>query len=193
MAVIVVGGHARNVGKTSVVTGLISAFSQYSWTAIKISSHRHSEFSDKEVGGIHDEKDRGGGSDTSRFLAAGAARSLWARMGADNDERILCQLMPIIQNDPFVIIESNSILKFIRPDIYVLVLRCDVEEFKDSAKQTFNRADAVVVLNSESFPPAWQDLPVDALKSTPVFTANDPQNVPKGLIDFIGARLAKTH
>ena len=44
MPIIVVGGHARNVGKTSVVAGLISAFPQYSWTAIKISSHQHQEF-----------------------------------------------------------------------------------------------------------------------------------------------------
>ena len=49
MAVIVVGGHSRNVGKTSVVAGLISAFSRYSWTAVKISWHRHAEVFDGEI------------------------------------------------------------------------------------------------------------------------------------------------
>ena len=36
--IVAVGGHSRNVGKTSVAAGLIYAFRKYSWTAIKISS-----------------------------------------------------------------------------------------------------------------------------------------------------------
>jgi hypothetical protein len=195
MAIIVVGGHARNVGKTSVVVGLISAFSKYSWTAIKISSHRHREFSDKEVEEICEEKDRGGSSDTSRFLAAGASRSIWAQVGKDNSESILAKLIPIIQTDPFVIVESNYILKFIRPDLYVLVLRSDVEEFKDSAKETFNQADAIVLMNPGSSSPAWKGLPEDALENIPIFAATDPRSIPKELIDFVQSRIgsAKSH
>lgn len=188
MAIIVVGGHARNVGKTSVVTGLISAFPQYSWTAIKISSHRHKEF--EEVDGIFEEKDSAGGSDTSRFLAAGAARSLWVRIGEDNAESILEKLIPIVQDGSFVIIESNYILKFLRPDLYVLVLRRDVEEFKHSAKETLSQADAAVLLNPDSSPPVWNEIRGDdALKNIPIFTATDPQNIPQRLIDFVQARL----
>jgi len=186
MAIIVVGGHSRNVGKTSVVAGLISAFPQYSWTAIKISSHRHEEF--KEVDEIYEEKDRAGGSDTSRFLAAGASRSLWVRIGDDNVESILEKLIPIIQTNPFVIIESNYILRFIRPDLYVVVLKYDVDEFKESAKKTLSQADAVVLLNPDSSPPAWEALSSDALQDIPIFAAANPQNIPKELIDFVQSR-----
>lgn len=189
MAIIVVGGHARNVGKTSVVAGLISAFPQYSWTAIKISSHRHSELLDKDADEIFEEKDRGGSSDTSRFLAAGASRSLWARMSEDNTESTLQKLIPIIQTDPFVIVESNYILKFLRPDFYILVLRRDVEEFKDSAKETLNQADALVLVDSGCSPPAWKGLSSDALQNIPLFTASEPQSIPKGLIDLIQSRI----
>ena len=33
---LVVGGHSRNIGKTSVVEGLIRRFRQKKWTALKI-------------------------------------------------------------------------------------------------------------------------------------------------------------
>jgi len=187
MAIIVVGGHARNVGKTSVVSGLISAFPQYSWTAIKISSHRHQEL--ERVEGIFEEKDSAGDSDTSRFLAAGASRSLWVRIGEDNAESILERLIPLVQAGGFVIIESNYILKFLNPDLYVLVLRRDVEEFKDSAKETLNQADAAVLLNPNSSSPAWNGIPGDAFKSIPVFAATDPQRIPQELIDFVQSRI----
>ena len=39
MALIVIGGHSRNVGKTSVVAGLIAALPEYNWTAFKITQH----------------------------------------------------------------------------------------------------------------------------------------------------------
>jgi len=41
MALIVIGGHSRSVGKTSVVAGLISALSEYNWTALKITQYGH--------------------------------------------------------------------------------------------------------------------------------------------------------
>jgi len=190
MAIIVVGGHSRNVGKTSVVTGLISAFPQCSWTAIKISSHRHGGVFKREIGEIYEEKDPAGSTDTSRFLTAGASRSLWARIGEDNVDSVLKELIPILQTGPFVIIESNHILKFIHADLHILVLRCDVEEFKSSAKKILKQADALVLWNSDSPPPAWKALLREAFENLPVFSAADPPNIPKGLIDFVQSQLA---
>ena len=43
MALIVIGGHSRNIGKTSVVCGIISAMPDKCWTAIKITPHPHGE------------------------------------------------------------------------------------------------------------------------------------------------------
>ena len=39
MAIVVVGGHTRNIGKTSVVAGLISALREFNWTALKITQY----------------------------------------------------------------------------------------------------------------------------------------------------------
>src|SRR5713101_3191881 len=89
MAILVIGGHSRNVGKTSVVAGLIAALPERQWTAVKITQFGHGVCSvngescgcaiDEHTWAITQEHDRAGASDTSRFLLAGAARSLWVR------------------------------------------------------------------------------------------------------------------
>lgn len=41
MAIIVVGGSNRGVGKTTLVCGLIAALPEYRWNAIKVTTHDH--------------------------------------------------------------------------------------------------------------------------------------------------------
>jgi hypothetical protein len=41
MAIIVVGGSNRGVGKTALVCGLIAALPEYRWSAVKITTHDH--------------------------------------------------------------------------------------------------------------------------------------------------------
>ena len=38
---VVVGGHSRNVGKTSVTAGIIRALPDFHWTAVKITQYGH--------------------------------------------------------------------------------------------------------------------------------------------------------
>ncbi len=38
---VVVGGHSRNIGKTSVVCGIIGGLREWNWTAIKITQYGH--------------------------------------------------------------------------------------------------------------------------------------------------------
>ncbi|MDR3774719.1 MAG: hypothetical protein P4L26_15300 [Terracidiphilus sp.] len=41
MAIIVVGGSNRGVGKTTLVCALIGALTEYRWTAVKVTTHEH--------------------------------------------------------------------------------------------------------------------------------------------------------
>ena len=41
MKLVMVGGHARNVGKTSVVAGIIRGLREFNWTAAKITQFGH--------------------------------------------------------------------------------------------------------------------------------------------------------
>src|SRR5512146_3597425 len=141
MAIVVVGGHSRNIGKTSVVAGLISALPERHWTAVKITQYGHGVCSkdgqpcdcavdDQEHSfAVTEERDRSGESDTSRFLVSGARRSLWVR----TRQGFLAEAMPDLRRELAsagnVIMESNSILKFIRPDLYLTVLDFATADF----------------------------------------------------------------
>src|ERR1700712_1471877 len=89
MSVVVVGGHTRNIGKTSVVAGLIAAMVNRQWTAVKITQFGHGvcsangqacgcETADHTVA-ISEERSRTSGTDTARYLAAGAEKAFWVR------------------------------------------------------------------------------------------------------------------
>src|SRR5438445_13461277 len=103
MAIIVIGGHSRSVGKTSVVAGLIAALPAYNWTAFKVTQYGHGICSrsgqacDCAVAdhswAISEEKDRSGESDSSRFLVAGATRAWWVRTEQGGWQR-RCQRFP---------------------------------------------------------------------------------------------------
>ncbi len=132
MALIVIGGHSRSVGKTSVVAGLIAALPEFEWTAVKITQYGHGicsangEACDCATGdhswAITEERDRSGESDTSRFLVAGAARVFWARTEQGRLAEAMPSLRQRLEKTRNVIIESNSVLKFVRPDLYLTVL-----------------------------------------------------------------------
>src|SRR5580692_5192057 len=105
MAIVVVGGHTRNIGKTSIVAGLIAALPQRHWTAMKITQFGHGvcsangepcdcETADHTVA-ISEERDAATGTDSSRYLAAGAARSLWVRTRQGQ----LAEAMPRIRKE----------------------------------------------------------------------------------------------
>ena len=155
MALVVIGGHSRSVGKTSVVAGLISALREFDWTAVKITQYGHGicsangEACDCATGdhswAITEERNRTGESDTSRFLVAGASRVFWVR----TEQGRLAEAMPTLRNRlesaRNVIIESNSVLKFLRPDLYLTILDPANADFKRSAQEFLDRADAVIL------------------------------------------------
>jgi hypothetical protein len=201
MAIVVIGGHSRSVGKTSVVAGLISALPEYDWTAVKITQYGHGVCSangalcdcatDDHSWAISEEKDRGGESDTSRFLAAGAARALWVR----SEQGRLAEAMPAlrrrIERARHVIVESNSVLKFMRPDLYVTVLDPDTEDFKTSAREFLDRASAVILHDSsKAGAVAWQRVSLKPVAERPVFRITPPPYVTPEIIEFVRSSVA---
>src|SRR5689334_17533322 len=120
MAIIVVGGHSRNVGKTSVAAGVIAAFPELDWTALKITQYGHGicsrdgqpcECAPREHPfAVEEERSRTNGTDSARLLAAGARRAYWVRARAGQLDQAMPALLPVIRSSRFAIIESNSIL-----------------------------------------------------------------------------------
>ena len=192
MTTVVVGGHSRKVGKTSVAAGLIRAFPGYPWTAIKISSHWHAGSPGNEICDIHEESSRAGDSDSSQYLTSGAARSYYIRVREGHAAEAIERLRPVLQSSPFLIIESNCILRHLQPDLYVMVLRWEVDDFKESARETLSRADALVVVRRDTemqdLPP-WSDFVREKAPGIPTFTTPDPRLIPPGLKEFMGTKL----
>lgn len=198
MALLVIGGHSRSVGKTSVVAGLISALPEFEWTAAKITQYGHGICSangaacDCATGdhswAITEERDRDGDSDTSRFLKAGARRVFWVR----TEQGRLAEAMPTfrqrIEGAKNVILESNSILKFVRPDLYLTVLDPSTGDFKTSAREFLDRADAVI-LHEAHRGLAWQSVSLKPVANRPTFHIVPPKYVTAEIIDFVRTTL----
>ena len=67
------------------------------------------------------------------------------------------------------ILESNSILKFLRPDLYLTVLDPATADFKKSAQEFLDRADAVILHESQTTVPAWQETSLKPVSGRPMF------------------------
>src|SRR5207253_9612578 len=94
---------------------------------------------------ISEEKDRSGESDTSRFLVAGAVRAWWVRTEQGRLAEAMPKVRQTIASAENVILESNSILKFLRPDLYLTVLDPSTADFKTSAQEFLDRAAAIIL------------------------------------------------
>jgi hypothetical protein len=202
MAIVVIGGHSRSVGKTSVVAGLISALPQLHWSAFKITQYGHGicsangEACDCATGdhswAITEEKDRSGESDTSRFLVAGATRAWWVR----TEQGRLAEAMPKVREKiaaaDNVIIESNSILRFLRPDLYLTVLDPAIADFKNSAQEFLDRADAVLLHKAAAAEAtAWEKVSLKPVGNRPMFYIHPPEYVTQEIIAFVRQRIKK--
>src|SRR5579864_5133690 len=203
MAIVVIGGHSRSVGKTSVVAGLIAALPEHQWTALKITQYGHGVCSlngeschcatDDHSWAISEEKDRSGDSDTSRFLVAGAARAWWVR----TEQGRLAEAIPTIRRklaeSENVILESNSILKFVRPDLYITVLDTATADFKRSAQEFLDQADAVILhapKNEDRGKAAWSGISLKPVAGRPIFEIHPPEYVTKEIVEFVRALIA---
>jgi hypothetical protein len=201
MAIVVIGGHSRSVGKTSVVAGLISALREYDWTAVKITQYGHGVCSANGAPcdcatadhswAISEERDRSGETETSRFLVAGAARALWVR----TEQGKLAQAMPAlrkrIESSRYVMAESNSVLKFLRPDLYLTVLDPGTEDFKTSAREFLDRASAVILHERSKTGSEWQGVSLKPVVGRPIFRIAPPPYVTPEVVEFVRSHLGE--
>jgi hypothetical protein len=199
MAIVVIGGHSRSVGKTSVVAGLVSALRQYHWTALKITQFGHGICSadgkpcdcattDDHFKALSDERDVSGETDSSRFLVAGAERSIWVRTRQGMLGEAMPDIYRRIAGSENVIMESNSVMGFLQPDLYLTVLDAEQEDFKVSANEFLDRADAVILHQNEG-PPQWNAVSLERIAGKPKFLITPPPYVTPEIVEFVRERV----
>lgn len=197
---VVVGGHSRNIGKTSVISGLIDATPEANWTAIKITQYGHGLCSDGGVPcdctvetpdhpyAITEEIPTADPStDSARFLAAGAARAYWLRTAQGKLAEAMPALRVILASAQNSIVESNTLLKFLRPDLYLAVLNPEIADFKPSALEALDRAAAIILTGNG--PPRWTHVSPRLYQSKPHFPAPPPTYRNVGLDNFVRTSL----
>jgi hypothetical protein len=197
---VVVGGHSRNIGKTSVVAGLIRRLRDRKWTAVKITQYGHGVCANEgKACGCEAEPDHPfalseeyepNRTDSGRFLAAGAERSFWLRAPSGELPRLAGTLRKILDQAENVIVESNSVLELVQPDVFLMVLDFSCKDFKPSSLRFMDRADAFVVLDRGINAPLWEDIARGLWDQKPQFLVKPPRYVTVAVSDFVKSRLS---
>ncbi len=201
--VVVVGGHTRSIGKTQLVCDVITAFRSANWIAGKITQYGHGVCAQNgencdcapadHACALSWETQVDTGTDSARFLAAGARRSFWLR----TKQGFLAEGLPLLRKAlelateagvaelPPVILESNSLLQFLKPSLYFAVVDPAKEDFKDSARAALDRADALVLRGTAealaAAAPSWTRLPARLLKEKPSVSQREGDPLPEPL------------
>jgi hypothetical protein len=216
--IIVVGGHTRSIGKTQLVCDIISALPEANWIAGKITQYGHGVCAqnghdcdcapDEHVCAISWERDANTGTDSSRFLASGAQRSFWLR----TKQGFLAEGMPLFRSaldeiargrsresstnsaaPPInVILESNTLLQFLKPDLFLMVLHPGKSDFKDSAHLQLDRASAFILreplpssTGAKDATESWGKIPLQLLNGKPQFLQRESDPLPPPLQELV--------
>jgi hypothetical protein len=161
--IVVVGGGGRGAGKTALVCGLMRSLPEISWTAVKVTTHEHGKPTP-----IWEETQPGEGSDTGRYLVAGARRAFLVTTGLvtagedalspDDDtlgpivQQVLRECLPPDDSVEAgaipcgVIFESNSVLLHLRPDVCLCAATSPWADEKPSYDLVEQHMDAMVEL-----------------------------------------------
>ncbi len=200
---VVVGGHTRSIGKTQLVCDVIQEFPKVSWIAGKITQYGHGVCAQNgencdcaptdHVCALDWETHADSGTDSARFLAAGAKRSFWLR----TKQGYLAEGLPLLRQalrevepeiDPLqkraLIVESNSLMQFIKPSLYFAVIDPSKEDFKESAQTALDRANTIVLRGEKLDPdappaPLWMKLPAKLLQERPSVLQREGDPLPR--------------
>ena len=200
MSVVVVGGHSRSVGKTSAVASLIARLPERHWTAFKITQFGHGFCSANgdpcdcqtpdHALAISAEYDPASGTDSARFLAAGARKSYWVRTRVGHLAEALPRIRKEIAEAENSIFESNSLMQFLQPDLYLAVLDHSAADFKESALRFLDRADAILLRSSSrDLTPQWRGVSPRLIAGKPQFLISPPGEIGEDLVAFVEQKL----
>jgi hypothetical protein len=116
-------------------------------------------------------------------------RSFWVRTRQGDLSEAMPRIRKELERAENAVIESNSILRFLRPDVYLSVLEPGVEDFKESARLYLDRADAVLVAEGELGRPTWKGVSLKLVEGTPVLAVRPPVYATEEVVEFVRERL----
>jgi hypothetical protein len=215
--VIVVGGHTRSIGKTQLVCDLIGAFPEANWIAGKITQYGHNfcvkkgKFCDcaptEHVCALTWENGAAPRTDSGRFLTAGAQRSFWLRTKqgylAEGIPLLRAALQQIERSNSVepanLILESNTLLEFLKPSLYLMVLDSTKRDFKASARKQMEHASGFVLRQpllkengsgEGASTSTWADISSNVTAGKPQFLQREGEQLPLQLRERVSVMFA---
>jgi hypothetical protein len=184
---VIVGGHSRKVGKTSLIANLIRSLPRGDWTALKISANRQKRHGPcaEEPYILTEEREQSAPRDTSRYLAAGAQRSFWLRADDASLRKAVPAIREILAESRNLIVESNRLMAYLQPHFYLVVVDYSVPDFKDSTRRFLPRASALAVIDRGGLLPAWDTVALAGLRDKPNFLVCPYSYASEGLVEFV--------
>ena len=156
--IILIGGATRNVGKTTFSCAVIDNLSKkHHIIGLKIKTLYRGDdvFHGKDhnpLSGnyrIIEEFEQNGKEDTMRMLKAGAKQVF--RIKAKNEylSEAFDDFFRQIPKNSFILCESNSLRKIVKPSVFLMIKHKYSIEIKPSAKELEHLADKIIFTNGE--------------------------------------------
>ena len=121
-----------------------------------------------------------------------ARRSLWVRTKQGELFTALIAFRKKIEADKFVIVESNSLRRFINLSVYLQVFDPSISDFKPSAQQYFDPSDAYILVNKADQRMALPNtgLPAQMRKNQACFAVRKEKRfINEKVIEFVLSKL----
>lgn len=173
---VVVGGHSRRVGKTCVMEAILRATPQLAWHALKISGHHHRE----PATGVALTAGQ-----TARYLAAGAVTADLLSLSDAAFPPAIAALDSLLAGGRHLLIESNRIVRHLRPDLVLFVVDPSNDDWKQSSAACLECAHALVFSQDGPCPAPL----VPLQKMLPAFRLTSWDRTSFGLIEWLHERL----
>lgn len=186
---IVVAGHSRGVGKTSTVEHILRARRAEPWAAVKISAHRHAN-PNGAAPRVEETVHPSALTSTGRCLEAGARRAFLCRTPDARLADTATFLRNLLAGGTNLIVESNRITRFVRPDVLLFVVSPSVDDWKPSSGPCLARADALVTREGAAAVSGALAVRGTGLHGRPVFEMDGDRRV-RGLDAWLDTHLTK--
>ncbi|RLD71143.1 MAG: hypothetical protein DRJ10_19690, partial [Bacteroidetes bacterium] len=156
--ILLIGGATRNVGKTSFSCAIIENLSKInSIIGLKIKTLYEGDmfFHGKDRNPLKgnyriiEEFDNSGDEDTMRMLKAGAKQVFRIKVKSEFIKDAFNELFQQIPENSFILCESNSLRKVLKPALFLMIKHKNSNKIKPSAKKMEPLADKIIFTDGE--------------------------------------------
>lgn len=144
-----IGGTHSGSGKTTIAAALIKYLTKDNrrWGAIKYTKTRSQPLIVTGKKNLTAE-----GKDTFRLLMAGASEVVWVKSPASGLNKVLPEAAKKLSYLEGIIIEGNSAIEFLKPDIVIFIFGEDKNHWKSGIERLFTDADIILYQDESELP-----------------------------------------